>query len=167
MKWRGRLRRVSKWTCTIATILLLGMTMVSRWYALCFGVQHFRGRSIDFKMSRGMLALNVVEPPAFVPDYWAFSYFPGWYWDFGKPGLAGLYFKRNVGVATTLGASLLYPVGLTALSTALLWRWDRRARRRGSANACPACGYDRGGLGPDAICPECGAASRSVSLAER
>jgi hypothetical protein len=52
------------------------------------------------------------------------------------------------------GISVLYPVALTLLPTALLWYTDRRRARQGH---CGSCGYDRAGLAPTAACPECGA----------
>jgi hypothetical protein len=35
----------------------------------------------------------------------------------------------------------------------------RSARRRARPGGCPACGYDRTGLAPEAVCPECGASA--------
>ena len=39
------------------------------------------------------------------------------------------------------------------------WRLDTLARRRVRAGLCPKCNYDRTGLAPGAVCPECGAAA--------
>ncbi len=39
---------------------------------------------------------------------------------------------------------------------ALLLRSGTLARRRAVTGSCPACGYDRRGLAPGAVCPECG-----------
>lgn len=49
-------------------------------------------------------------------------------------------------------------LALIAAPTAWLWRRDRRLRRALAAGFCASCGYDRAGLAPDAVCPECGAA---------
>jgi hypothetical protein len=51
---------------------------------------------------------------------------------------------------------LWIPFALAAVPTALLWRAQLRRRRRARVGLCPACGYDRAGIAPDAACPECG-----------
>jgi len=37
-------------------------------------------------------------------------------------------------------------------------RLDMLARRRARIGCCPKCNYDRAGLAPGSVCPECGAA---------
>jgi hypothetical protein len=39
------------------------------------------------------------------------------------------------------------------------WRLDILAGRRAQLNLCPKCNYDRAGLAPGAVCPECGSAA--------
>jgi hypothetical protein len=46
----------------------------------------------------------------------------------------------------------------SGLVTAIAWRLDILARRRAKLNLCPKCNYDRTGLAPSAVCPECGTA---------
>ena len=54
----------------------------------------------------------------------------------------------------------LWPVIVLSLfATAFAWRLDALARRRARAGFCPKCNYDRTGLAPGAVCPECGAAA--------
>src|SRR5262245_13236965 len=50
------------------------------------------------------------------------------------------------------------PTLVLAIPTALLWRADLRARKRGKS-CCQGCAYDRRSLStPATPCPECGAA---------
>ena len=50
------------------------------------------------------------------------------------------------------------PLALALVPTALAWRLDGLARCRVRLGHCPHCGYDRAGLAPGAVCPECGSA---------
>lgn len=43
--------------------------------------------------------------------------------------------------------------------TAVLWWMDRGRNRHADPWLCPSCGYDRRGLDPAAVCPECGASA--------
>jgi hypothetical protein len=70
--------------------------------------------------------------------HWWFDWFSSpRMWSFGVP------------IWTLAGASLV--------PTVVVWRLDRRARRRARINHCPTCNYDRGGLPAASPCPECGA----------
>lgn len=44
-------------------------------------------------------------------------------------------------------------------ASAIAWAIDARIRRRASTHLCAKCAYDRTGLAPSAVCPECGAAA--------
>ena len=46
-------------------------------------------------------------------------------------------------------------------ATAIAWRLDTLASRCARVGLCPKCHYDRAGLAPGAVCPECGAAAHS------
>jgi hypothetical protein len=52
--------------------------------------------------------------------------------------------------------------GFSLLSAALFW-FDRRLRDRLRDRECIACGYDRFGIGPTEVCPECGRAIPDAS----
>ena len=54
-----------------------------------------------------------------------------------------------------VGPLWLFPL-LLWTPAALLLRSGLLARRRALTGSCPACGYDRRGLAPGAVCPECG-----------
>jgi hypothetical protein len=51
---------------------------------------------------------------------------------------------------------LWIPFAVAAVPTGLLWRAELRRRSRALSTLCLSCGYDRQGLAPDAMCPECG-----------
>ena len=53
------------------------------------------------------------------------------------------------------------PFLLSLLATAAAWRSDAKHLRRAREGTCLACGYDRAGLAPGAVCPECGAAANA------
>jgi hypothetical protein len=69
----------------------------------------------------------------------------------------------NLHIARGIGPDFLWtficlwplPLLLTVLGLPVLVS-GVRARRRAKAGSCPACGYDRRGLAPGAVCPECG-----------
>ena len=50
------------------------------------------------------------------------------------------------------------PAAMVLLVTGFAWRLDMLARRRARLNLCANCNYDRTGLTPGAVCPECGSA---------
>ncbi len=54
---------------------------------------------------------------------------------------------------------LWMPATLALAATAGAWRLDMLARRRARVGLCKKCGYDRAGLAPGSVCPECGTAT--------
>jgi hypothetical protein len=69
---------------------------------------------------------------------------------------------------TTIASGLLplwIPFCISAVPTAILFYLDRPSARRRRAGGCARCGYDRAGLAPQAVCPECGAAARELPTA--
>ena len=66
------------------------------------------------------------------------------------------YWSESFG--RVIGVPLWIPTSVLVLSAAVAWRLDALSRASGN-NACPKCNYDRTGLPPQAVCPECGAAA--------
>ena len=70
----------------------------------------------------------------------------------------GYYMGRSpVGWVVTIPVWALS--GPVTIATAAAWRLDALPRRRARAGLCPKCGYNRTGLAPGAVCPECGSAA--------
>ena len=65
----------------------------------------------------------------------------------------------RVGQGWSLGVPLWPFVVVPGFGSAIAWRLDTHARRRSRLGLCPKCGYNRAGLSPAAVCPECGAAA--------
>ena len=83
-------------------------------------------------------------------SYWLASVpktIPEWGW-WVHSDVRGLFTARSV--------PLWIPIVLVACATLAAWRLDSLARRRANPGVCPKCNYDRTGLAPTAVCPECG-----------
>jgi hypothetical protein len=83
---------------------------------------------------------------------------PGWHLLPPMRGFSWWEFHLQLGAGSQVGvvAPVWVPLSLMTLGTALLF-WRGRARPK--PGHCGECGYDRAGLAPDAVCPECGAAA--------
>jgi hypothetical protein len=75
-----------------------------------------------------------------------------WRWGFAwEPSIRDRYLPRSFGLP-------LWPLFAAAfIPTCVWWTRDIRSWRR-RPGQCPACGYDRRGLGEGSPCPECGSA---------
>ena len=74
----------------------------------------------------------------------------------GEPELNWSFRRADLGKALFVFIPLWPAVLLSLLATAAAWRADAKYLRRARVGMCPACGYDRAGLAPGAVCPECG-----------
>lgn len=149
----ARVTGILKWLFTIAGLAMACIWVISRWV-------EFSWISADSRRLAGIGAAGVQlvrvdgsavftgedAPPGFqvgrAPD----------------PGVRLWDWRMNW---TPGGYTIIAPVWPFALAlllpAAALWRADLR-RRRLPGRACISCGYDRGGLAADAVCPECGKA---------
>jgi hypothetical protein len=165
VRWKRAIYRGTRWACTLLAAALVVMLVGSRWWAVRFTWYNRSGVARDARVAAGTAVVGVwlpnvspkgglvLEPCTYWHTGWGF---PKFSWAMA-PWTCGFlsYFRPTTG--TFYGVTLLYPVLLTGVPAAALWRRDIRERRRARAGSCLACGYDRRGLAADAKCPECGA----------
>jgi hypothetical protein len=151
MKPHPRIRKAIKWGGAAVTLLLvvvwIGSAVYPSLYLLSSGVQC---GAADGCMVAGRLQFPKWMSPRtgwyFSKPQWELWWLPSW-------SRSGAYWECFIP---------LWPiVFIAALSTATAWRLDTLARRRAKLNLCPTCHYDRTGLAPTALCPECGRAATS------
>ena len=169
MRRRSRLRRLLKWTGTLACILiLLGAAACLKWWRIAaYSV------AVDGGESR---VIGIIQGGLFV--YWNDRGLPGvshlkagfWIdadsiWDGWAVCVEGwrLYgvtpefqFERHAAYGSVV-IPLWIPFLLVCLPTAWLWRVERR---RVAAGGCDACAYDLTG-NVSGRCPECGTPVKS------
>lgn len=147
MNPRSRLRKTTKWGGLAATVPLAAVWIGSvRWsgvYVIQSGA--LIGTDGSALCWRGALPTGVHVPPGF-----------SWGREAGR--LNWLLF-----VDVSMGLRYYYiplwiPFALACIPTVIMWRNDRRLSGCTRPDLCDACGYDRRGLAPDAVCPECGVA---------
>jgi hypothetical protein len=149
VKPHPRIRKTVKWGGAVVSVLLVVVWVGSGWWqvnvdlasGMHLEVFHGNVRAANlgapyFAGQQG-LHLNPREP---VDSRWV------------------LFFNRSVG-SRAWEMTLWFPTAMTLLVTGVAWRLDTLARRRARVGLCPKCNYDRTGLPPGAVCPECGAAA--------
>ncbi len=148
---RSSLRTTLKWTAAAVTLLLLMVWISTRWWRLEWSGHD--NQSVG--LQNGRLAIILLSPPdGATPDITPGftltrkSEFLFWHFDALKSRGDVAYF-----------VPLWCPTLLALLLTALAWRPDLIAHHRARKGLCPSCGYNRAGLAPGAVCPECGAAA--------
>ncbi len=154
MKPHPRIRTAIKWGGLAVTAVLVVVWIGSAWgdieYAMprqgLVAVRH--GRIEVFGMDPRLVwegnVVSVSAPGVSLdgPEPSRFTWWGSWKTDsLGWRAVVPLW----------LPAVATLSVGLAACIPEML------ARRRARLNRCPTCGYDRAGIGKDAVCPECGA----------
>ena len=154
MKPHPRIRKTIKWGGAVVCAMILALWVVSGWW--WFMVRTGNGWASGF--DNGRIAL--LRSP--LPVTWRTGvFFEGmrnpphflWWFDFGSHGW-------DWSIIIPLWAIAAPLAGITAIA----WRFDTLARRRARVGLCPKCRYDRAGLAPGAVCPECGSAALSASV---
>ena len=81
----------------------------------------------------------------------------GWYMPPNDPQLSFWFVYEAWGNnGWALFVPLWIPLGFAVVFTADAWYMAARTRRGDFRHLCTKCGYDRTGLAPSAVCPECG-----------
>ena len=149
MKPHPRIRKAIKWGGAALCVFILVVWGASGWW----WVQAYASNGWVGSVFAGRLAIGTYALP--VP--WttsirmaAVSKPPEFFWWFDLESYSGDGY-----IEIPLWAIAAPLAGITAIA----WRLDTLARRRARAGLCPKCRYDRAGLAPGAVCPECGAAA--------
>lgn len=149
-----RIRKTIKWGGAVVSAVLFVAWIGSGWRQV--GWVTTLGNWVILHRGRVFLAWqDMVMPshfphgavwrPEWGPFTWTFSF------EIGNPG-------------SFLYVPLWAPLAVALAFTAAAWRYDSRARRREFPHLCTKCTYDRAGLAPGTVCPECGAAALSASI---
>ena len=151
VKPHPKIRKTVKWGGAAVTVLLAVLWYGSgRWFIASCASTNYNN---IVELARGGIQVLWQRPLAMPPKLiWKFaSSNTGFEWWIGFVGSWSTNWQ--------LAIPLWIPVVPTLLVTMLAWHLDVRARRPKRTNPCPSCGYDRTGLAPSAVCPECGTPS--------
>ena len=149
MRPHPRIRKSVKWTGAVVSVLLLAVWITSAWWYVSWWFRW--GDSMAVGGGAAYVGHNILDiPPAARGAHYGLSTgtpFTWWFADY-KYGAGG-----------HMVIPLWSPVFLALLPTVAAWHLDTLTRRRAGVNLCPKCNYDRTGLAPGAVCPECGTAA--------
>ena len=141
-----RVRKTVKWGGASLAVLLLGVWVASGWWECQYFVSNGWGGGI----ACGRCWISAVQglPSSFVGfEQFAVVSAPQYRW----------WFEGGVwGGSWRLSIPIWLLACLAAFVVVLTLRLDARARRRANVHLCRKCTYDRTGLAPGALCPECG-----------
>jgi len=145
MKPHPRIRKTVKWGGAAVTVLL-----VAAWVgSVPIDIEWTRpGRMIyHFELGSFVVQRSEVDNRPF---------FQGLHWSRHPRPYLRLWWHSWIFPTYWVVSIPLWPFILAALGTTVAaWRLDVLARRRQYTH-CPKCNYDRTGLAPGAVCPECG-----------
>lgn len=159
MRPHPRIRKTIKWGGLAASVVLAVTWAGSIWGAfewhepsgyLVYAVNGtlrlgHNGISFQHAVRYSSMEWTVVRVPPSIKLWPQFDRLPA------RPGVCAESWRAEVPIWL-----LVLPV---VLVTVAVWRIDVRARYRARVGCCLKCGYDRRGLGADAVCPECGEAA--------
>ena len=149
MKPHPRIRKTVKWGGAAVTVLLVVVWIGSGWRSAAFRLPGGWSVAVWAGRLRVLQVTNNPRPAALLFILSPVEHFQ-LRWEFFCSSLSN-------GWALIVPIWMIVPV--TSVSTITSWRLDTLARRRARLNLCPKCNYDRAGLVPNAVCPECGEGS--------
>src|SRR5262245_6536099 len=169
MSLRPRLRRAAKWACTLVFLAsVAGMVLNTSRFARCWW-EH--GSRTSTEIIGGQLEVwNVPVRPLLAADddahlhHWMKLHRAGWSVSANHPAIRTRWHWWFECFADRSGFMFSVPLWIPAAAAGFFslrfWREDIRAalgRRKALKGLCHQCLYDRTGLSPEALCPECGA----------
>ena len=146
MKPHPRIRKTVKWGGAGVAVLLVVVWAISCWW----GIAYWTTGGALGGIQTGCLWFQRLPPSIRRPpglNMEAVANSPGCLWWFSHISNA---WASSLGIPIW---AITLPVGTITVAA---WRLDTLARRRARLNLCPKCHYDRAGLAPGAVCPECG-----------
>ncbi len=153
MKPHPRICKTVKWGGAAASLLLLALWIGSGWWC----IKWWTPSSGTWNLEAGRIVIRNIDWNSQTPK---------------SPGLQLFHVPFELDWSmqydpTAWGSPLTTPIwpfaGISLLVTAFAWRLDSLARRRAANNLCSTCRYDRTGLPPHSLCPECGTAPPAPS----
>ena len=152
MKPHPRIRKTVKWGGAVVSVVLLVVWVGSGWCGVCLTSD----RRFFANIVQGQARLHHTNGTYFDPPR------VGW-WSVDHFSLQLGFHCSDLRAWAWQAFIPLWPfVVVSCAITALGWRLDTLARRRARVGLCPKCNYNRAGLAPGAVCPECGSAAPAV-----
>lgn len=167
---------IARWLGLATTLLLAAAWLGSGWVSAHYVIgANMRGEQMRMSVGSGLFFIDFggeAEPGdadyAGRPFHWP----PGlrWYSNWGRPFWFHFSFDASSGASlfrddssrgfyrpmTSVRAPIWFPLLLVAAPTAFYWYRHTRQCFKIPPHLCRHCRYDRSGLEPDALCPECG-----------
>ena len=138
-----------KWGGAVVSVILLVVWVGSGWCLAGYAKKQW-----SLGLRSGQIWIISSGPPGSnIRDGWAYDG-----WDHRARWAWGVMYN-NGRFGWEFDLPLWLPTSAALITTALAWRLDTLARRRARVGFCPKCSYNRTGLPPQAVCPECGTAA--------
>ena len=152
MKPHPRIRKTIKWGGAVKTVLLVVVWIGSGW---C-GEVNLDTSALRLSIYHGRLFIRSPNLIGFPRDWPPNVFIRG-----EAPGTFHMDWSMS-NQGGEIAIPLWVPASLILAASVMSWRLDTIAHRRARVGLCPKCQYDRTGLAPGALCPECGAPSPSA-----
>ncbi len=160
MKPHPRIRKTVKWGGAVVSALLVVVWVASGWLDVRWEDPEGHRVSVhggEFWIARGYPRYHQLpwSGKGISMRTHAWSLYPQRPLDWAGP--------RTSKVDWMFSCALWFPASIALLAALTAWHLDTLARRRTRIGLCPKCSYNRTGLPPASVCPECGAAAPTGS----